>query len=237
MTASSSAAGLAEHRRELRQERRRHVDPVRPHLMRIDLLVPEAAVRGARLGHQLRAQRVQHLAIALLLGGVPGFGQQREQHLAHVHVVQDVLVRLVPFLDDAAVADQPVDVRLDVVEVAAVACPPPDALEPGQHQADVVVPAVGQHRAALHDRVADPPCPIQRGDLGPGRRRGCRHGAPPRVGYCGGRKQKTQGGEEAQRLGHGPLRYLIGAVTARQIDGGADPGQDRENRPRNPFPQ
>ena len=79
---------LREHRRVLRQERRRHVHAVRPHLVRVDLLVPEAAVAGARLGVELRAQHVQHLAVAFLVGRVGGRGVQREQHLAHVDVVE-----------------------------------------------------------------------------------------------------------------------------------------------------
>ena len=206
--------------------------------MRVDLLVPEAAVRGARLGRQLRAQRVERLAIALLVGGVPGVGQQREQHLAHVHVVEDVAVAARSLLDDAAVADQPVDVRLDVVEVAAVAGPPPDALEPGQHQADVVVPAVGQHRAALHDRVADPPRPVERGR--PGARRGgaadC-DGRPPHAWAAAGAvEQKTQGGERRSAAWSRALSVSDRAVTARQIDRGAATGvRTAKIRPQNPF--
>ena len=45
-------------------------------------------------------------------------------------------------------------------------------------------------------------------------------GTPQAWAAAGAVNRNTQGGEEAQRLGHGPLRYLIRAVTARQIDGG-----------------
>jgi hypothetical protein len=198
---------LPEHRRVAGQERRRHVDAVGPHLMRVDLLVPEAAVRRARLRGELRAQRDQRLAVALPIGGVAGFGAEREQHLAHVDVVEHVVVRVVA-LDGAARPDQPIDVRLDVFEVAAVAGLPPDGLESRQHQADVVVPAVGQHRAAPHDAVARRPRPLHRPHLrrnDSGRSRPGRVEAP-RQG-AGGREQNAHRSDGQQ---HDPDHDSVG---------------------------
>jgi hypothetical protein len=43
------------------------VDTVEPHLLRVDLLVPECSVGGARVGPHLRAQGFDGLAVADLV--------------------------------------------------------------------------------------------------------------------------------------------------------------------------
>ncbi len=67
---------------ELGQERRGHVRAVEPHLIRINLLVPEAAVHGARLRFELALQEPQRLGVALALLGVGRARGQPEQQLA-----------------------------------------------------------------------------------------------------------------------------------------------------------
>ena len=72
-------------------ERLGHVKPVEPHLMRIDLLVPESAVVVAGLLPQLREERVERCFIAHVARTVV----QREQRTPRTNVVEIVFRLLV----------------------------------------------------------------------------------------------------------------------------------------------
>ena len=58
----------------LRQKWRRHIEPIQPHLKRVNFLVPEPAIRCPGLAYQLGGQRMGSLFIA----GVMKSGAQGE---------------------------------------------------------------------------------------------------------------------------------------------------------------
>ena len=136
-------------------ERRAHVEPVEPHLVRVDLLVPESALARARMGAHLCPQQVGGLAEALFVGLVV----EVEQELARVDVVDVILGRVV-VEDGARGVYHRVGVGVDVVEdvFAAVAFGhfdereelEPRAVVPAQRCPEVEVGRVGH---AFHFRL------------------------------------------------------------------------------------
>ena len=71
----------------LRVEGFGHVEAVQPHLVRVDLLVPEAAVGIARLLLQLHEERIQHLPVTRLARAVV----ELEERTPRADVVEVVL--------------------------------------------------------------------------------------------------------------------------------------------------
>ena len=99
---------LVESRGELGIERGGHIDTVQPHLVGIDLLVPEAPFLSAWMGPQLLPQQRSSLFVALVTGGFV----QEEQQLALVDLVKIVLFRTIG--PDAAIwTDEFVNIPLD----------------------------------------------------------------------------------------------------------------------------
>ena len=127
---------------------------------------------------------------------------------------------------------------LDVVEVAAVAGLAPDALEPREHQAHVVVPAIGQHRAALRDarRRCGAPSRAARRSRAPARAAPASAALLPawahrrRAGRRrpGKRRRPRTAAKGRDGLITGPIG-ICRVRTARQIDRSARPGQARGN--------
>ena len=113
---SSNSAGSSNDLRVLREERRAHVQAVEPHLIRVPLLVPEAAFLGARMLAHLLAQELDGLAVLFVLR----LRVEQEQRLAGVDAVDVVLV-LVVRADRAVGLDNAVVIGLDVFPVALVA--------------------------------------------------------------------------------------------------------------------
>ena len=130
------------------EERLAHVDAVDPHLVRVDALVPEAAVGVLRdavegLAHGLRRRPVPRVARA--------FVQEQHEH-AGLDVVEVVGAGLVP-AEDALFVDVPVDPALDVVEVARVLRRVVHLRHAEEDDAGVVFPAVLRRDRSRPDRA------------------------------------------------------------------------------------
>jgi hypothetical protein len=142
---------LAEGARVLGVERLRHVQPVEPHLLRVDLLVPEAALGRARLRAELRAQRVERPPVARLLGALV---QAEEQ--AALRDLVEVELRDVVALDRPVGLHEAVHVRLDVGEHGRIAARQRHPLDRAEDHAGRVVPPPVRLRIALHHRLDHP---------------------------------------------------------------------------------
>ncbi len=68
-----------------------HVEAVEPHLVRVDLLVPETALRSSGLGFELLPECMDHL----LIYRIPRQVVEQEDHLAGVYMVKVVVLLFV----------------------------------------------------------------------------------------------------------------------------------------------
>jgi hypothetical protein len=111
---------LAEGGAVLGEKRGSHVDTIEPHLVRVDVLVPKAALFGAGMTAHLAAQKFESFLVTLLVRRVFRIGVEDEKDLARVDVVD--VVRLGMIAGDVAFAvDESIDAALGVVEIAGVA--------------------------------------------------------------------------------------------------------------------
>src|SRR3990172_165512 len=97
----------------LSQEGSRHVNSIQPHLVGIDLLVPESIAFIARLGSQLFNQQIERLTIPLINGSF----QSAEKQFAWVDLVEVVFVHAIG-ADSAIGPDKPVDPVRNKTQVA-----------------------------------------------------------------------------------------------------------------------
>ena len=144
---------LIEGARIFRVEWPGHIHAVQPHLVGVDLFVPETARPGARLRPELRAQQVHRLLKPFLAGGAV----EQEQQPPGIDLVEVV------FADPVGQniprrGDQRVQVVPDIVIVARFAGLQPHLLDRLVHQPIFVMPAVGH--CPLHHRIdhAHRPC-------------------------------------------------------------------------------
>src|SRR6185503_2295005 len=109
-------SGLVESGGPLRVERFAHEETVEPHLRRIDLLVPEASSRRARVSLQLLAQERRGFAVLLLLR----FLVKQQQNAAGKNMIDVVLVDRV-CANGTVVGDEVVHAVLNKLEILLVA--------------------------------------------------------------------------------------------------------------------
>src|SRR5437773_4730119 len=124
--------------RILRVERLGHVQAVKPHLIGIDLLVPEPAVGSTWLGLQLSAQKRGRLEVLFFFRDLI----EQQQNSAVEYVVEVVVVKPVR-LNRAIIAYKLIDAALDVLEVIPVTRVTPNALHAFQHDGLFVTPSRG----------------------------------------------------------------------------------------------
>ena len=108
--------GTPELRSVARQERRSHVKPVQPHLMRIDQLVPEAPFQRARMAAQLAYQHVHRFLVLPVLG----FAVQVEQHFPRIDEIQVIICHLV-FPDGSVGIDKGIAPLFHILVILALA--------------------------------------------------------------------------------------------------------------------
>ena len=104
-----------------------HIQTIQPHLMRINLLVPETAVLRTRMRHQLRKERIHRNFVASLAMTFVHI----EKHLAGTNMVDIVVGKFITG-DDAFFVDHRVDIMLGVVPETFVACGS-SQIHKGQH--------------------------------------------------------------------------------------------------------
>src|SRR5690349_11581934 len=83
--------GISMARRVFRIERLGHVQSIEPHLLWIDLLVPETTLGSSWLRGELLAQRVRCAHVARVVRAI----EEREEYATFVDLVEIVLVRRV----------------------------------------------------------------------------------------------------------------------------------------------
>jgi hypothetical protein len=149
-----------------------HVQAIEPHLRRIDLLVPKAAFRGARVRPELRAQQTGRLPVFVLFRILI----KKQEHSAQLDIIQIVLIDAIS-PDRAVIGNVTIHGGANVIEVLLISRLLPDALHALQDHALLVTPAsralgrlAGIIRPVGDDRVGKLRC--QRSILSGGRR-GC----------------------------------------------------------------
>ena len=125
-----------------------HVQPIQPHLLRVDLFVPEAAFSGARLRAELTTQRFNGGAVA----GVFRPGQERKEQPPLIDLVEIELVFLVAN-DGTLGIDEAVHVAADVIGIVGPTRRFANAVNRQQDQAGGVVPACADSGISRDQRV------------------------------------------------------------------------------------
>ena len=126
----------------LRIERLGHVESVQPHLLRIDLLVPETAFRGAGLALDLMVKRIHRHTVLLF----PGQFIEAEKGPARTDMVRRIIRNFV-FVDPAGRVDDRIIPGVDVIQerffasLGMTGCVPVIDVEEGlEFQAGSIVP-------------------------------------------------------------------------------------------------
>ena len=140
--------------RVLRIERLGHVQAVEPHLLRIDLLVPESALRRSRLRSKLLAECVRRLRVSNVVSGL----EQKKQHSSFVDLIEIELGWAIA-LDRAIGMHERIDALLQVARILAIVRRVANALDPEQDETRGVVPLVIDDRIARDHRLGDPDGP------------------------------------------------------------------------------
>ncbi len=125
-------AGLVAH-----VERLRHVEAVQPDLVRVDVLVPEAAFLRARHRVELGADKVERLPVLFIAGLVV----EKEQVRRGVDVVEVVLLDVVG-PDRPVLPDKEIDELLRKIKILLLARDLVEGEDGGDHAAVDVVPLV-----------------------------------------------------------------------------------------------
>jgi hypothetical protein len=127
--------GLVKHPRKHRIERFTHEQTVKPHLIRIDLLVPESAFPGARMMTQLESERLSCGAETLLTRRLVQC-QERSSGCNLVYVV------LLPFVsgDVARRSDVLLQILAHELNISPVAAMDRRLAEGFKHETLLVIP-------------------------------------------------------------------------------------------------
>ena len=102
---------------ELSVERRRHIDAIKPHLVGINLFVPEATCARTRVRMQLFSQQVGCLLVTLVASLVV----QREQRFPLVDLIKVVFFKAI-CPDIAIRTNEFINIAFDVIVVLLLTC-------------------------------------------------------------------------------------------------------------------
>ena len=174
-------------------KRRAHVNAVEPHLVRITLLVPEAALAGAGLGLELFAQKTGGLLVALFVRQAI----ERQHGPAGINIVEVVVLQSVA-PDLPLRGDEGADDGASELPVARFIHPLTELNERKSEQADRIIPfgaatfLVDQAFAAPHDfGVGHADRPLQRTGAGKLARERCIGRPNGRAGQESDQKKRT----------------------------------------------
>src|SRR5947209_1450527 len=118
-------------------ERLSHVEAVEPHLRRINLLMPEAAFRSARVSLQLLAQSISSFLVLLLFSHLV----KQKQDSTVKYIVQVVVIEFVG-ANRSIVIYKMVNGLLYELEIVAVGGSFPNSFQPAHQHALIVIPFI-----------------------------------------------------------------------------------------------